>query len=52
MYYKLAKRNIVIGSVLNTGPWTYKIRFKRFKDLNKEKIIKHFYEKELLFSIL
>ena len=37
----------VVDSVLKTNPWTYKI-----KDLNREKIIGSFYEKELLFSIL
>ena len=35
----------VIDSVLKTNPWTYKI-----KDLNREKIIGSFYEKELLLS--
>ena len=37
----------IIYSVLKTNPWTYKI-----KDLNGEKIIGNFYEKELLQSIL
>ena len=37
----------VIDSVLKTNPWTYKI-----KDLNREKIIGSFYEKELFMSIL
>ena len=37
----------IIDSVLKTNPWTYKI-----KDLNGEKIIGSFYEKELLLSIL
>ena len=37
----------VIGSVLSTNPWIYKI-----KDLNKEKIIGSFCEKELLLSKL
>ena len=37
----------IINSVLKTNPWTYKI-----KDLNGEKIIGSFYEKELLLSIL
>ena len=32
---------------MKTNPWTYK-----FKDLNGEKIIGSFYEKELLLSIL
>ena len=36
----------VIVSVLKIDPWTYKI-----KDLNGEKIIESFYEKELLLSI-
>ena len=42
----MVKRNI-IDSVLKTNPWTYKI-----KDLNGDKIIGSFYEKELLRSIL
>ena len=37
----------IIDSVLKTNPWTYKI-----KDLNGEKMIGSFYEKELLLSIL
>ena len=37
----------IIDSILKTNPWTYKI-----KDLNGEKIIGSFYEKELLLSIL
>ena len=37
----------IIDSVLKTYPWTYKI-----KDLNGEKIIGSFYEKELSWSIL
>ena len=37
----------IIDSVLKTNPWTYKI-----KDLNGEKVIGSFYEKELLRSIL
>ena len=37
----------IIDSVLKTNPWTYKL-----KDLNGEKIIGSFYEKELLLSIL
>ena len=36
----------IIDSVLKTNAWTYKI-----KDLNGEKIIGTFYEKELLWSI-
>ena len=37
----------IINSGLKTNPWTYKL-----KDLNGEKIIISFYEKELLLSIL
>ena len=37
----------VIDSVLKTNPWTYKI-----KDLNVEKIIGSFCEKELLLNKL
>ena len=37
----------IIDSVLKTNPWTYKL-----KDLNGEKIIGSFYEKELLLSLL
>ena len=37
----------IIDSVLKTNPWTYKL-----KDLNGEKIIGSFYEKELLLSKL
>ena len=37
----------IIDSVLKTNSWTYEI-----KDLNGEKIIGSFYEKELLRSIL
>ena len=37
----------IIDSVLKTNPWTYKL-----KDLNREKMIGSFYEKELLLSIL
>ena len=36
----------VIDSVLKTNPWTYKL-----KDLNGVKIVRNFYEKELLSSI-
>ena len=36
-----------IDSVLKTNPWIYKI-----KDLNREKTIESFYEKELLLSNL
>ena len=35
----------IIDSALKTNPWTYKI-----KDLNGEKIIGVFYEKEVLLS--
>ena len=34
-----------IDSILKTNPWTYKI-----KDLYREKIIRSFYEKELLLK--
>ena len=37
----------IIDSVLKTDPWTHKII-----DINREKIIGRFYEKELLLSIL
>ena len=37
----------VIGSVLKTNPWTYKI-----KDSNGEKIVRRFNEKELALSKL
>ena len=37
----------IIDSVLKTSPWTY-----RLKDLNREKKVGSFYEKELLLSIL
>ena len=37
----------IIDPILKTNPWTYKL-----KDLNGEKIIESFYEKELLLSIL
>ena len=37
----------IVDSVLKPNPWAYKI-----KDLNGEKIIGSFYEKELLLSIL
>ena len=37
----------IIDSLLKTNPWTYKL-----KDLNREKMIGSFYEKELLLSIL
>ena len=37
----------IFDSVFKTNPWTQKI-----KDLNGEKIIGSFYEKELLRSIL
>ena len=41
------KEIFVIDSVLQINPWPYKI-----KDLNEEKIIGSFYEKELLLSKL
>ena len=37
----------IIDSISKANPWTYRI-----KDLNEEKIIEGFYEKELLWSIL
>ena len=37
----------IIASVLKTNPWTYK-----FKEINGEKIIRSFYEKKFLLSIL
>ena len=37
----------IIDSVLKTNPWKYKS-----KDLKREKIIRSFYEKTLLWSIL
>ena len=37
----------IFDSVLKTNPWTYKI-----KDVNGEKIMGSFHEKELLLSIL
>ena len=37
----------ITKSVWRTNPWTYKT-----KDLNREKSIGSFYEKELLFNIL
>ena len=47
-YTKNWSREIfLIDSVLKTNPWTYKI-----KDLNGEKVIGSFYEKELLLRIL
>ena len=42
-----SKEIFIIDSVLKTNPWTYTI-----KHLNGEKIIRHFYEKELLRSKL
>ena len=42
-----SRETFIIDSVLTTNPWTYKI-----KDLNGEKIIGSFYEKELLRGIL
>ena len=41
-----SRETFIIDSVLKTNAWTYKI-----KDLNGEKIIRTFYEKELLQSI-
>ena len=42
-----SKNIFIIDSVLKTNPWTYKI-----KDLNGEKIMGSFYEKELFLSKL
>ena len=42
-----SKEIFLIDSVLKINPWTNKL-----KDLNGEKIIRSFYEKELLLSIL
>ena len=42
-----SREMFIIDSVFKTNPWTYKI-----KDLNGEKIIGSFYEKELLLSKL
>ena len=42
-----SKEIFTVDSVLKTNPWTCKI-----KDLNKEKIMRSFHEKELLLSIL
>ena len=44
---KWSREIFTIYSVLKTKPWTYKL-----KDLNREKIIGSFYQKELLLSIL
>ena len=41
-----SRKIFITDSVLKTNPRTYKI-----KDLNREKIIRSFYEKELLRSI-
>ena len=41
-----SRETFIIASVLKTNPWTYKI-----KNLNGEKIIESFYEKELLYLI-
>ena len=47
-YIKIFSREIfIIDFVLKTNPWTYKI-----KDLNGEKIMGSFYEKELFLSKL
>ena len=42
-----SKQLLMIHSLLKHNPWTYKI-----EDLNGEKKVKSFYEKELLLSIL
>ena len=41
------QKKVLMDSVLKTNLWTYEI-----KDLNAEKIIRSFYEKELLRSKL
>ena len=46
-YKKLFSKSNIIDAMLKTNPWTYEI-----KDLNKEKIIGSFYEKELLLRKL
>ena len=47
-YTENSSREIfIIDIVLKTNPWTYKL-----KNLNGEKIIGSFYEKELLLSVL
>ena len=38
---------VIIEFILKTNPWTYKL-----EDLNEEKIIGSFYEKQLFLSIL
>ena len=43
----MSREIFISDSVLKTNPWTFKI-----KDLNGEKIIGSFYEKELLLSKL
>ena len=45
--YNWSREIFIIDSVLKTNPWTYEI-----KNLNREKIIGSFYEKELLLIIL
>ena len=45
--YNWSREIFIIDSVLKTNPWTYEI-----KNLNREKIIGSFYEKELLLLIL
>ena len=45
--YNWSREILIIDSVLKTNPWTYEI-----KNLNREKIIGSFYEKELLLIIL
>ena len=43
----LSREIFIIDSMLKTNPFTYKIN-----DLNREKIIESFYEKQLLLSKL
>ena len=42
-----SRETYIIDSVLKTNPWTYKN-----KDLFREKIIRNFYNEELLLSML
>ena len=44
---KIGQEIFIINSVLKTNPWAYRI-----KDLNGEKIVGSFYDKELLLSKL
>ena len=42
-----SRQIFIINSVLKINPWSYKI-----KDLNKEKMLENFYEKQLLLQVL